>query len=197
MSAKSGSLVNYVCAQLGPRRLFVIWSNGVSAIQGCLIIEVNGRTVGTFRIVRYVVGVCCWGVSVKRGSTVIPAALNLLHSPLLNEQNLYNVHNLPVPSCSEHKGVDSAILLAVSCPDHTYERWSGSHTTSYEFFNKAWGISRMSPDPLLAVGGGEGCWGFPISQACLRVDLLKDAAGSQFGKCVFRWICWRMLGVPH
>ena len=59
MSAMSGSLVNYVCVQLGPRRLFVIWSNRVSAIQGCLIIEVNGRTVGTFRIVRYVAGVCC------------------------------------------------------------------------------------------------------------------------------------------
>ena len=77
------------------------------------------------------------GYPLKRGSTVIPAALNLLHSPLLNEQNLYNVHNLPVPSCSEHKGVDSAILLAVSCPDHTYERWPGSHTTSYEFFKES------------------------------------------------------------
>ena len=27
--------------------------------RGCLNIEVNGRTVGTFRIVRYIVGVRC------------------------------------------------------------------------------------------------------------------------------------------
>ena len=37
---------------------------------GCLSIEVNGRTVGTCRIVRYIVGVRFSGVSVKRGSTV-------------------------------------------------------------------------------------------------------------------------------
>ena len=42
----------------------------MSVIQGCLSIEVNGKTVGTFRIVRYIVGVHYWGVSVKRGSTV-------------------------------------------------------------------------------------------------------------------------------
>ena len=34
------------------------------------LIEVNGRTVGTFRIVRYIMGVRFSGVSVKRGSTV-------------------------------------------------------------------------------------------------------------------------------
>ena len=33
-------------------------------------IEVDGRTVGTFRIVHYIVGVHFSGVSVKRGSTV-------------------------------------------------------------------------------------------------------------------------------
>ena len=45
----------------------VIQSSGVSAIQGLLK---YGRTVGTFRIVRYIMGVCFSGVSVKRGSTV-------------------------------------------------------------------------------------------------------------------------------
>jgi len=35
-----------------------------------LSIEVNGRTVGAFGIVRYIVGVRFWGVSVRRGSTV-------------------------------------------------------------------------------------------------------------------------------
>ena len=58
MSAKSGSL-SITCVQLGPQKLSVIRSSGVSAIQGCLSINVNGRTVGTFRIVRYIVGVRC------------------------------------------------------------------------------------------------------------------------------------------
>ena len=50
----SGSL-SIVCVQLGLRKLSVIRSSGVSAIQGCLSIEVNGRTVGTFRIVHYII----------------------------------------------------------------------------------------------------------------------------------------------
>ena len=52
MSAKSGSLLSFAYNR------------------GCLSIEANGRTVKTFRIVRYIVGVRCSGVSVKRGSTV-------------------------------------------------------------------------------------------------------------------------------
>ena len=44
---------------------------GCPLFRGWLSIEVNGRTVGTFRIVRYVVGVCFSGVSIKRGSTVL------------------------------------------------------------------------------------------------------------------------------
>ena len=43
----------------------------MSAIQGLLSIEVNGRAVGTFRIVNYIVGVHYSGVSIKRGSTVL------------------------------------------------------------------------------------------------------------------------------
>ena len=39
------------CVQLGPRKLSVIRSSGMSAIQGLPQVEVNGRTVGTFRIV--------------------------------------------------------------------------------------------------------------------------------------------------
>ena len=42
------------------------------------------RNGGTFRIVCYVVGVCCWGVSVKRGSTAVsfpdsPLHVNYIH----------------------------------------------------------------------------------------------------------------------
>ena len=45
---------------------------GCPLFRDCLpvSIEVNGRTVGTFRIVSYIMGVRCSGVSVKRGSTV-------------------------------------------------------------------------------------------------------------------------------
>ena len=43
---------------------------GCPLFRGCLSIEVNGRTVGTFRIVCYIMGVRFSGVSVKRGSTV-------------------------------------------------------------------------------------------------------------------------------
>ena len=32
---------------------------GCPLFRGCLSIEVNGRTVGTFKIVSYIVGVCC------------------------------------------------------------------------------------------------------------------------------------------
>ena len=41
--------LSIVCIQSGPRKLSVIRSSGVSAIEG-LRIELNGRTVGTFRI---------------------------------------------------------------------------------------------------------------------------------------------------
>ena len=37
----------------------------------CISIEVKGRRVETFRIVRYIMGVRCSGVSVKWGSTVV------------------------------------------------------------------------------------------------------------------------------
>ena len=43
---------------------------GCPLFRGCLSIEVNGRTVGTFRIVRYIMSVHFSGVSVKMGSTV-------------------------------------------------------------------------------------------------------------------------------
>ena len=44
---------------------------GCPLFRGCLSIEVNGRAVRTFIIVRYIVGVRYSGVSVKRGSTVV------------------------------------------------------------------------------------------------------------------------------
>ena len=43
---------------------------GCPLFRGCLSIEVNGMAVGTFIIVRYIMGVRYSGVSVKRGSTV-------------------------------------------------------------------------------------------------------------------------------
>ena len=44
---------------------------GCLLFRGCLSIEVNGRIVGSFRILRYIVGVRCPGVSVKKGSAVV------------------------------------------------------------------------------------------------------------------------------
>ena len=58
-------------------------------VAGCplfrgLIIEVSGRTVGTFRIARYIVGVHFSGVSVRRGSTVVLMGIhNYIHRWLL------------------------------------------------------------------------------------------------------------------
>ena len=43
---------------------------GCPIFRGYLSIEVNGRTVGTFKIVHYIMGVCYSGVSVKWGFTV-------------------------------------------------------------------------------------------------------------------------------
>ena len=43
---------------------------GCPLFRDCLNIEVNGRTVGTFRIVLYIVGVHFSAVSVKRGSII-------------------------------------------------------------------------------------------------------------------------------
>ena len=80
MSAKSGSL-SIVCIQLGWQKLSVYGVAGCPLFRGCLSIEVNGKTVGTFGIVRYIVGVRCSGVSVKRGSTVIIIVVAILCMP--------------------------------------------------------------------------------------------------------------------
>ena len=42
------------CIQLGLQKLSVIQSSGCPVFRGCLSIEVNGRTVGTFGLVHYI-----------------------------------------------------------------------------------------------------------------------------------------------
>ena len=64
MSAKSGSL-SIACVQLGPRKLSVIRSSGVSAIQGLLKYGSQWKDNRDFRIVRYIVGVRYLGVSLS------------------------------------------------------------------------------------------------------------------------------------
>ena len=54
MSAKSGSL-SFVYIQLGLQKCRLYGVAGCPLFRGCLSIEVKGRTVGTFRIVRYIV----------------------------------------------------------------------------------------------------------------------------------------------
>ena len=69
MSAKSG-LLSIVCMHWDHENCPLHGVVGCPLFRGCLSIEANGRTVGTFRIVRYIVGVRFSVVSVKRGSTV-------------------------------------------------------------------------------------------------------------------------------
>ena len=70
VSAKSGSLSILLAYNWDRERCPLYGAAGCPLFRGCLSIEVNGRAVGTFRIVRYIVGVRYSGVSVKRGSTV-------------------------------------------------------------------------------------------------------------------------------
>ena len=66
----------------------------MSAIQGLLIsIEVNGRTVRTFRIVCYIMGVCFSGVSVKRFHCIT----------MFENQSPWFVSNLPSVIPKMHK----------------------------------------------------------------------------------------------
>ena len=69
MSAKSG-LLSIACIQLGLRNYPLYGVAGCPLFRGCLSIEVNGRAVRTFRIVRYIVAVHYLGVFIKWGSTV-------------------------------------------------------------------------------------------------------------------------------
>jgi len=69
VSTKS-ELLSIVCVQLGVWKLSVMQSSEVSTVQ--VSIEVDVREVGTFGIV---CGVCCWGVSVKQGSTEFHASV--------------------------------------------------------------------------------------------------------------------------
>ena len=43
---------------------------GCPLFRVCLSIEVNGKKIGTFRIVWVIVGICCWGVSLKWAFTL-------------------------------------------------------------------------------------------------------------------------------
>ena len=69
VSTKSGLLL--LAYNWDPENCPLYRVAGCPLFQGCLSIEVNGRTVRTFRIVCYIMGVCFSGASVKRGSTVV------------------------------------------------------------------------------------------------------------------------------
>ena len=96
--------LNWLCAKSVTRqRRLSAWIPGLLTlkVQGSLPhIEVNGRTVGTFRVVCYIVSVHCWGVSVKQGSTVHTSSLlSYTHiSPCVHNWSLKSVctHLLPV-----------------------------------------------------------------------------------------------------
>ena len=64
-------VIEYSYIHLGPRKLSIMQRGGVRLVRGCLSIVVIGRTVGSFRIVHYIMGARFSGVSIKRGSTVV------------------------------------------------------------------------------------------------------------------------------
>ena len=88
MFAKSG-LLSIVCAQLGPRKLSVIWSREVAAKQGFLSTILNGNAVGTKMSVRHRQGGCSSKVAVKRGSTV-QTKKHCIKSLLLDKRSCFS-----------------------------------------------------------------------------------------------------------
>ena len=70
MSVAKLGLLSITCVHMGPN-CPLYRAARCPLFRGCLSIEVNGRTVGTFRIVHYIMGVYFSGVSVKPGSTVL------------------------------------------------------------------------------------------------------------------------------
>ena len=73
VSAKLG-LLSILCIQLGPWSCLLHIVAGCLLFSSCLSIEVNERAVETFRSVRCIMGVHCWGVSIKLSSTVLPCS---------------------------------------------------------------------------------------------------------------------------
>ena len=96
MSAKSGSLSILVTYSWDSENCPLYGVAGCLLFRSCLSIEVNGRAVGTLRIVRFIVGVRYSGVSVKWGSTVLPIVEGRLTDaaciPVVCVQSL--LHNL-------------------------------------------------------------------------------------------------------
>ena len=79
MSAKSGSL-SIACVQLGPQKLSIIWSSGVSTIQGLLKYWSDWKDSWDFQnCLLYHVRFS--GVSVKRSSTVMSCLDLMLKVP--------------------------------------------------------------------------------------------------------------------
>ena len=64
-------LLSIVCVQSGPRKLFVIWSSGVSAIQGLLKYSSEWKDSRDFQNCPLYCGCTLLRVSVKQGSTVL------------------------------------------------------------------------------------------------------------------------------
>ena len=82
MSAKSGSL-SIACVQLGPRKLSVIWSSGVSAIQGLLEVNEGQSGLSELSIILWVSAVQGCQLS---GVPVLSTSINLELRRALNWQ---------------------------------------------------------------------------------------------------------------
>ena len=72
--------------------------------RGCLSIEVNGRTIGTFRIVHYIMGVRFSGVSIKWGFTVVTPYTWLISRVFDSQASLINQPQCKLLSVSHNEG---------------------------------------------------------------------------------------------
>ena len=75
---------------------------GCPLFRGYLSIEINGRAIGTFRIVRYIVGVRYSGVSVKRGSTVKLSAHRIKGGWIISHGYYLMMFHSRVSDCEAH-----------------------------------------------------------------------------------------------
>ena len=94
---------------------------GCPLFRGCLSIEVNGRAVGTFRIVCYIMGVHYSGVSVKRGSTVENSESWQLVGGLSCQRSDHRATPPGNHPCSQTSSTTAGTDLFIKCQQRTID----------------------------------------------------------------------------
>ena len=126
--------------------------NGVSAVQGLLK---YWRAVRTFGIVRYIVGVRCWGVSVKRGSTVIPHqwsnSLETLRQPLrvkVYEKKKQHACTDKITTAFAYRIDECSSWILTSVARGYWQHWHHVHNRAYHQ-NVRWTCKWTRPHEVL------------------------------------------------